>query len=151
MKATIRNIPDIEILVHTVSVKKTTSENVYLFRCYRCGTSISQVKGEITRIFPGLEPSDEVPVISQCFKCHWHYTFQTKNFVVKPYIELGIVHEVGFNDYTTFHCVICRSKLLNYNQQWIERLSDSKLLKLPHEFICSNDTCNRQYKVVDVL
>lgn len=152
MEVTIRNIPK-EILVQTVSVRhnKEESENLYLFHCYRCGTGISQIKGEVMRISAGVEPSEDVPVIDQCYRCKEYYTFQTKNFLQYKRIRLTVSHTLLDRPYTTFHCVICRNQLFQYNSHFIKMLPDWKTITVPYQLDCINPDCIQKYTLMDVL
>jgi uncharacterized protein with PIN domain len=148
MQVTIRLKPA-ELLVHTVSVRRVNQMDIYLFRCYKCGTAVAQFKGEIVRIEPGLLPSDDVPVVSQCFRCKEYYSFQTTT-VKKDRIELRLANNID-SHFTTFRCVLCRMQLLEYNSKFVKSLPEWKSEVLPYKFDCSGKECNQKYVLKDVI
>jgi hypothetical protein len=149
MQVTIRLKPA-ELLVHTVSVRRVNQMDIYLFRCYKCGTAVAQFKGEIVRIEPGLLETDEVPTISQCFKCKEYYTFQTLN-IERDRIELRLYNDVMASHFTTFHCVICRTQLIQYNAHFVKTLPSFALKTIPYNFDCFGRECMQKYRLVDVI
>lgn len=150
MQVTIRSKPQ-EILVQTVSLTLNRKEpsNVFLFFCPRCGYQISQVQGAIARIFPGLEPSDEIPVIHKCPQCGEKYTFQTKRFLKDEQTKITLSHTNGL--FSTFHCVVCRNPELQYNNELITILPTHARATLPLALNCINPQCHQRYLFVDVL
>lgn len=150
MKAIIRDRAD-DILLSTVALglSEQNPENVYLIRCYRCGSALSQVKGEVIGIFAGLVPTEHAVVIQQCFKCKQNYTFQASPGL-KPSgtISLTLVAEPGVN---TFHCLICRMQLVQYSDKEHVMLPEYKHIPLPTFFTCFNPTCGKKYLLKEIV
>lgn len=140
-----------EILINTVTIKKGETNNTELFRCYKCGTAVSQIRGETISIYPGLEPSTQVPVISRCFKCGENYVFQSNHFGSSDIIKLSLSHDVSLHDYTTFHCIKCRTQLLQYTAQWVRKLPENIKIPLFYKFDCIHPQCPRKYVLMDVV
>jgi hypothetical protein len=142
-----------EILTQSVSVKHNDKniDNVYLFRCYYCGTPISQIKGDVKRIYPEEPDDEQVAVIKQCPKCNYRYTFKTRDYLKNDRIELNLYHDNIRGHISPFHCVICRSLLLAYNTKVIKQLPEETEVALPFSFDCINITCNQRYLLVDVV
>lgn len=135
-----------ELLLNTVSLSKIENKS-WLFRCFRCGTSITRVEGELVGISAGWEPTSDVLVISQCHNCHENYTFQTrqtKNLIAKLTLSLYL-------DQSAFLCVICRSRLLEYNAELIQQMPERNLLDLPASFTCFKYDCHKQYQLNEIV
>jgi hypothetical protein len=139
-----------EIPVHTVTLCPVKSEAIYLFRCYKCGTAISQVMGHIVRIEPGAPHDGGVPVVNQCYKCKEYYTFQTKQ--VKPQrTELYLHHNPLVTSFSTFHCFICRTQLIQYDELFTKVLPEYKRVDLPYKFNCFGHDCVQKYILKDII
>lgn len=149
MQISVHNIPS-EILVTTVSVKHNPNNplNVYLFRCLQCGTGITQINGDIVKISAGREPSQDVAVINQCYKCRHYYIFQTRTHLPKESIRLVLpVRSV----YNLFRCVICRTQLLEYNKTSVYLLPQHLSKVYPFDFDCVGHACSVHYSLVDMV
>jgi len=150
VKASIRNKPT-DILLTTVSltIDKANPDNLIMFRCYHCGTSITQIQGAVTGVFSGLMPTNEVVVINQCSKCHANITFQTLPTPKNPEVtKLKLSYEKGIE---TFHCFICRTQLLQYNADILISLPERKHLIMPLAFTCFKPDCHKQYLLNEIV
>lgn len=139
MDIIIRTVPS-EIYLQTVSIthNKKTPDNMYLFRCYHCGTSIAQIKGDVAGISSGYIPTDQVPVIYSCWKCRENYNFQTIK-TKSERIKLTVVPQV-YQDESVFRCVICRNICFHFGS-----------VEIPYKFTCPNYTCYKKYILNDVV
>jgi hypothetical protein len=140
-----------EILLQTVTLSKskTDPDNTYLFRCYHCGTAISRIQGDVVGITAGLIPNSDAIVIHQCYKCKENYVFQTLNGTSK-FTSLTISQEPT-KLISTFHCVICRTQLFQYNNNVVALLPETTLLILPTLVRCIKPDCKKDYLLKDVV
>lgn len=153
MQVTIRHIPQ-ELLVQTVSVtdKKDDPSNVFSFFCPRCAYQLSQIQGAVIRITPGLEPSEEIPVIVMCPRCRDRYVFQTKHFLKEGPTKVTLFHKSENSSVlSTFNCVICRIPEVQYNNEAVVSLASRQRALLPLALNCVNPQCHQRYLFVDVL
>lgn len=150
MQVTIHNQPR-EILVQTISLtqNKNNPSNIYLFFCFRCCYQISQVQGSVARVFPGLEPSEDIPVLHKCPRCSERYVFQTKKFLQHQRAKITLSHVKDV--YSTFHCFICSNPLLQYNNSLVTLLPSHARARLPLSLDCINPECPQRYTILDVL
>lgn len=150
MKIIDRSVPS-DILLQTVSLSQndTNPDNVYMFRCYHCGTAISKVKGNVASITPGFVPSDLVIVINQCYSCKENYTFKTtkaKTGVIKITLAPQLDRTIS-----TFHCVFSRTPLLQYNDTEAFRLPLMQRMLFPAMLGCTDLTCSKDYLLNDIV
>jgi rubredoxin len=150
VQVTIRNNPE-EILVQTISLttNRKSPLNVFLFFCDNCGYQIRQVQGAVARIFPGLEPSNEIPTISKCPQCGEKYVFQTKKFLKDDRTHVTLASKN--NKISTFHCSICRVPLLQFTNTSLVVLPEYHVMKVPFPLNCINSTCSQKYNIDDVI
>lgn len=130
---------DRELLLNTVvlSHSKTSPLNTILFHCEYCGFGISQVRGDIVSITPGLIPHDDVVVVSRCGKCGELYTFQTADSDPAPIkVKLHWGH-------VEMKCPVCRTTII----QMKDLMSSS--LRYPVKRACFG--CPSVYSIIDVL
>lgn len=139
---------DIYISTVSISVNKKQPDGVWLFRCYRCGTPLVEIRGNVTNISTGLEPTRSAVLIDQCYHCKEYYTYQnrtTDSDVTKltlPYYP---------NQSMQFMCILCRSRLLEYTKDLIQKLPERTLLETPAPFTCWKPDCQRKYLLVDTV
>jgi len=98
-----------ELFLQTVTLKenKINPDNIYLFRCYHCGTGISKIKGEIVSIVAGHVPSSEITVIIQCHICKENYSFQTLTTNNERKATKLILAPQSNIQTSTFRCILC--------------------------------------------
>lgn len=151
MKATNRTVP-IEILLQTVALvpNKQDPDNIYLFRCYHCGTGVSKIQGNIASITAGHIPSSEVPVVNQCHMCKENYMFKT--FSSKPAESIKLILVPHFSQSVSiFYCVICRTPLLKYSDSSALLTANMQQMKIPFPFACSLESCGKDYLLNEIV
>ncbi len=146
MKIVIHNVIT-ELLIQTVFV--TNSDNSYLFRCYHCGTAITRIKGEVVGITAGYIPNNLVPIINQCSQCRENYIFLSVSQPKDNLIMLTLSPEPN-RQLSTFHCVVCRTPLLQYGNGIVCTLP-LKQVRMPLFFNCLKDDCHRPYLLNEVV
>ena len=140
-----------ELLVQTISLTKNVdnSGDMWMFYCPYCSYQIVQIQGLVSRIMPGLEPTDMVVVLNKCPRCGMRYTFQqfsTKTGMTKVTLTR---YE---NKENIFHCYNCRSPLLHFNHDDIYLLPVTKKVTPPISIICPKVlTCPAKYLVCDII
>lgn len=153
MQIVIRNMP-LEMLLQSVTVSPNPKQpdNMYLFHCFRCGYQIVQVKGIVTRIFPGLEPTDEIPVVSQCPRCRERFVFITKPLRSKR-TKVVLSHNGLFMEHgrSIFRCFICRTPLLYFDNKIVISIKNRVIEELPLALDCTNLQCPQGYVIVDAI
>lgn len=148
MQITIQNEPR-EVLLQTISLRNNNnSHNTYLFRCFRCGNAIVQLVGEVSKIFPGLEPTNQVVVINQCSHCRERYTFQT-HLYKQTYTRVVLSTKGKF--ISTFHCYICRNPLLQYDNHILLVLPSFHQVTLPFSLVCINSKCPARFTIEEII
>lgn len=150
MQVEIYNVPK-DVPIQTISLGHNTY-NTYktlLFHCFYCGQAITQIQGTVTKVFPGLEPTDDVVVINKCQQCKRYYTFQSHKYKDTNTTRVVLSKEEGLIN--TFHCYICRNPLLQFNEEHIYVLPDLKPLTCPQFVTCFKSDCKRRYHIIDIL
>ena len=148
MIVVIDNIPT-DISLQTVSLAPDNKS--LLFRCYHCGTTINRVAGRVVDIAAGIIPSPDITSIIQCHGCKENYTFQsTIEYEPEDLTEITLAPE-PFRNVSTFHCIICRTPLLQYNKDTVFLLPTLLILKLPAVVECLKPDCRHKYKIKEVV
>ncbi len=151
MQITIRSEKK-ELLVQTVSIapNEQDPDNLYLFRCPYDGETLgTQIKGNVVKISPGIEPRNDVPTFQICHKCKRLYTFQTLEYS-KPNTKITLVSP-PLGAIGIFYCWLCRSPILQFTGNKVVKLPDFKLMQFPFEMSCSNPACPAKYRINDVV
>lgn len=146
----VHNLPT-EILLQTVAISsnKLNSDDVILFRCYHCGTGISKVKGKVNKISAGIVPNSDVTVIQQCHICKENYTFQTvkgtkndTNLILSPEKDKTV---------STFHCIICRTPIFQYNDEIAVTVLNVAVVPLLSRIKCTEKACKKAYLLDEIV
>lgn len=140
---------DIKVQTITLSHLRDEPTRVYLFHCFRCGNPMNQVQGGITRIFPGLSPTPTVTIIQKCKQCGELYTFQTQDDRRSPQPIRVILST--FTPNNTFHCPICITPLLQFNQFGVVLLPEFIKQEIPFIVKCLRKGCPGRYRIVDLI
>jgi hypothetical protein len=148
MRATIKGISR-ELLVQTVSVSRQSNVTpLILVRCYHCGSGISQIDGVVTRIFPGLEPTPNLSVITQCVGCRMLYTFQP-HLYKDDRISVTLSTTEKLED--LFYCIICRTLLLQYTDTYVKVLPEREKKQPPFDYDCFKPLCGSKYRLNSIV
>jgi uncharacterized CHY-type Zn-finger protein len=146
MHVIVKGVPS-ELAISTVSLTKSSSDDLLAFRCSSCSGMVTKYQGRVTKIYPFLEPSEDVVVAKQCKDCGKHYTFQThqgyKNRAVKVILR---VDKVGIN---RFYCHSDRNIVLTYSHDGIYDIAGKMLATPPFLTMC--ETCPIEYYIADIL
>ncbi len=138
-----------EILIQTVSVTHAKNRlTTYLFLCPYCSYNIIQIQGRVTKIKPGLTPTDDVVTINNCPRCKMKYTFQTTK---DRNDETEVILTKFENNQDIWHCYICRTPLLQFNYNDIYLLPWAKKVELPVDVKCSGPNCPAEYYILEVV
>jgi len=140
---------EIELLVQTVSVALNRQDptNTYLFYCPYCSYQMFQIRGLVSKITPGLEPTSNVVVVNRCPRCEMRYTIQEQR--VQPTQTEVVLTRFG-NKETVFRCYICRTPGISFADDVI-LLPSIKPVKLPIHYTCRNVKCGAHYYITDVI
>lgn len=142
------NIPT-DISLQTVSLAK--GHQSILFRCYHCGTTINRVAGRVVDISAGIVPSSDIVAIIQCHGCKDNYTFQTVFPKEEKKSTSIMLSPEPFRRMSTFHCMICRTPLLQHNKDTVFLLPTLEVLKLPATIVCEKPDCRHEYIIKEVV
>ena len=138
----------VELLVKTVTLTKTDSDEVFLFRCPDDGGAVAQFKGKISKIYPHMEPSNNATVINKCRSCDACYTFQTlpgkDEQPIKVVLALPTIKDQGY-----FFCPNCRNNILMFNSRNLVSVGEKKEVVLPYSERCA--FCQWNYTFSDIV
>lgn len=139
-----------EILVQTISVQRDLGNplTTYLFLCPYCSYNIVQIQGRVTKMGPGLVPTDEVITVSKCPRCEMRYTFQTG---VSRKDRTEVVLTKFENPQNIWRCYICRTPLLQFSYDDIYLLPVVKRVELPISVNCPGNNCPARYYISDIV
>jgi uncharacterized protein with PIN domain len=150
MLATVRNV-SLEFTFTTIIIspdKKNPDAMIY-FYCPYCATGIAQVKGHIVNLLPGFETKNTTGIFSKCHRCKEIYSYNILTYYDKE--ERTRLTLIAKPDYFIFHCFICRTPLLEYNQYIVKQLQPEKSLTLPADFSCSKPDCKKEYRLSEIV
>lgn len=148
MQIVIRNISsDIYINTVVLTKNKQNPKNVYLFHCYKCGTGIQQIQGYVSSITAGYIPNENVTTITECYRCKENYTFQTHN---SNHVATKLTLSFTGERVETFHCIICRTQLLQYTNM-VQELPLRNIITPPSSVFCFNPTCKAVYLLKEIV
>ena len=141
----IRQLP-----VQTISLSKLTDKDqTFLFHCVYCGQAVCQIQGKVDKVFPGLEPTNDVVVVYKCMQCKRTYNFQTHDYKYKDVTRVVLTNQD--NIVNTFHCYICRTPLVQFKEDKVWELPEFKLKLVPFNFTCYKNDCGKKYSFVDIV
>lgn len=141
---------DKEIRIQTISLRKNYDNPTltYGFYCVFCGEVLCKVQGEVVSISPGLTPTAQAVVITKCLNCKKEFNFQTiDNRASVPRVTLTN-YEDGVS---SLHCYICRTPLLQYQNQNVVSLPLFTVMRLPFPLKCLRPTCPANMRIVDIV
>ena len=140
----------IDLRISTVAVSHTIDNLMMLFRCINCGSAISQYQGMVVKIYPFVEPSAKVLVVTKCPECGSLYTFQTQDFTAfRPAKIMLLASTLG--NISTFRCHICRLPLLKFDADKVFDLVDNREIELPYALKCPTSGCSASYYFSEVV
>lgn len=141
---------DKDILIQTVSLRKNYEKPslTYGFYCMFCGESLCKIQGEVVKITPGLEPTEQPVVITKCMKCKKEFNFQN----VSANSNSAKIRLTNYTkDVTTLHCFICRTPLLQYQKEHVVSLPEFSARNIPFSLRCIRPTCPANFSIVDIV
>ncbi len=137
----------IELPIFTITLVPDAANPtaLYLFRCIFCGRGIAQNQGIVTKIFPGLEPTDEPTVVTSCHQsnCASLYTFQTGINTAKDNLTHTTLYFDKYKKDNVFFCYGCGKKLAEYTMDIITELASDESKEFDEQTTC--DRCKRGY------
>ena len=151
MQLTIRrdNKP-IDLHISTITITPTDEHLISLFRCVVCGSPVSQYEGDVIKLYPIVEPTQDALVISRCSDCGCLYTFHTQ-LVSKPQPTKVILFVDNLRVENLFRCYICRQPLLKYTLNGVYDMVNNAVATLPYLLHCPGYECNASYRFIDVV
>lgn len=151
MQASIKGVKtDISINTVIITNNRVEPDNIFLLRCYKCGTAIKQIKGLVWSIVAGYIPSMEITTVDQCHNCKENYTTQSFIGVNRPSVDTTLTLSAD-PKVNTFHCVICRQPLMQYNKSIAALLPEFDKFKYPAMFTCFTPGCMHKYYLNDIV
>lgn len=139
----------VEMLTYTISLVRNGHNDLKMFHCIGCGTTIAQMAGEVKKIYPVLEPHADVPVLHKCRKCDKRYTFQTIQKYEEEPVKV-VLHQETPRDY--FFCYLGKgTPLLVLNNNAIYSVADKLQMKPPFHLQCSAPDCPIDYYFADLV
>lgn len=139
------------IPVSTVTLQRTNEQETYPFHCVNCGNTSNIIGGKVIKIYPILEPSTQIPVISTCKSCKAKYVFQDAYEVP---VKTTAVKVLLFpkSEMQSFFCYLgggevkSLNKILEYDKLHAYSVRLRTSIKLPLVTRCTNDNCDITYQ-----
>lgn len=137
------------IPVSTVTLQRGDPGVTYPFHCTSCGNTHTIIGGKVIKIYPILEPSEQVTVVTTCHSCRAKFVFQeTTEEGTRP-IKVVLFPK---QERQSFFCYLgggelkSLNKILEYDKvhAYSSRLHTS--IKLPLTTKCSNESCTLIYQ-----
>ena len=146
MQAIIRgNI--VELRVSTITLQPQTDNTLYAFHCPNCGKYLQQV-GEITKIYPFYEPSNDALSVSKCKNCGTQYNFQTHDGYSSEKVKV-ILHLTDTTNY--FFCPKTKDKIIEFAPDRAVTIKDNKPHGFPFQTQCPLPECKQNYWFTEML
>lgn len=122
----------------------------YPFHCVTCGNTTNIIGGKVTRIYPFLEPSNQITVVTTCKSCKAKYVFQdgsddTDNEQVKVLLHPKEVQQ-------SFYCYLgggeikSANRILDYDTRSSYSYGEDSIVTIPFTTHCTNTDCDLIYK-----
>jgi hypothetical protein len=136
------------IPVSTVTLQKEMVDVTYPFHCTACGNTLNVIGGRVKRIYPIVEPSDQIPVIQTCKSCKAKYIFQDGDSQSVPAITILL----NPKQQKPFYCYVGGgedkrlNKILDYENGMIYSFRERHYIQLPFTTACQNPECDVVYQ-----
>jgi len=138
------------IPVSTVTLQ-TDEGNTHPFHCTACGNTTNIIGGIVSRIYPILEPSHQITVITTCRSCKAKYTFQDEETQEKQPVVILLKPK---SQMQYFYCYLGggltkeENKILEYTKGRMYSYANHALVHLPYTTRCSNPSCSTLYRFI---
>src|ERR1035437_1887890 len=119
----------------------------YPFHCVACGNTSNIIGGQVTKMTPVLEPSEQISVVSTCKSCKAKYVFQDS---YEPEVTVRVVL-FATPIIQSFYCYLGGgdtkyiNKILEYNNESVFSYIDKEPVKLPFTTRCRKIKCSLTY------
>lgn len=136
------------IPVSTVTIAKEEGKT-HPFHCTNCGNTTNIIGGVVTRIYPILEPSSQVIVISTCRSCKSKYTFQESNVQTDGLIDV-LLNPTGVTQ--SFYCYLGggetkdENRIIEYDNRRAYSYIEHDYVDFPYVSKCTNPGCTAVYR-----
>lgn len=138
----------VELRVSTITLQPQEQFNMYAFHCPNCGNFLQQIGGEVSKIYPFYEPSNEVPVISRCKICGTRYNFQTHDGYSSQKIKV-VLHPTDTTN--SFFCTNNKDKVIEFTSERAITVQDNKKHGFPFAAQCPTPACKKTYWFAEML
>jgi len=138
----------VELRVSTITLQPQESITFYPFYCPNCGNFHQQLGGEVSKIYPFYEPSNDVPVISKCKTCGMRYNFQTHDGYSSEKVKV-ILHPTDTTNY--FFCTNNKDKIIEFSPDVAITAKDNKKHGFPFQTQCPAVDCKKTYWFAEML
>lgn len=137
------------IPVSTVTVAKEGNGKTHPFHCVYCGNTTNILGGVVTQIYPILEPSEQITVITTCRSCKEKYTFQDTTEPPSMVVDIQLKRTERLQP---FYCYLGGgetkdvNKILEYDLKRLYSCVDHTYVQLPYTCKCTNPMCPVSYR-----
>lgn len=151
MEVVIRGKPqNLDVSTLTFKQKANVTTSVH---CPSCGGPITVVGGDVSKIYPYYEPTDQLLIIDKCKTCGRRFTFQS--YDTSPSEKIRVILRVT-GDLNDFWCIGNHEggkncKILEYTPQNVFTIVDKKRHLLPFATKCYMNSCDKQYWFAEII
>ena len=137
------------ISVSTVTLYKEATDTTYPFHCTNCGNTTNIIGGKVTKIYPILEPSDQITVVTTCKSCKAKYTFQDSTNDIDKSVVVLLSPKI---ERQSFYCYLGGgdtkniNRILDYDTQQNYSYLESSMVSMPFNSHCTNSDCTLVYQ-----
>lgn len=137
------------IPVMTITLQKGPEGETEPFHCLSCGNTTNIIGGHVTRIYPVLEPSNQIPVVSTCKSCKTKYVFQDSGVETSDYIKVVLKPSSQRQD---FFCYLGGgdskglNRIIEYENGRIYSYLEGRYVDIPYTSPCTNSDCKLVYQ-----
>ncbi len=136
------------IPVTTVTLHKEEGIT-YPFHCTACGNTLKIIGGFVTKIYPILEPSDQLITIDTCKSCKAKYVFHDGGDMQSEHVRVLLNPK---KEAQTFFCYLGGgaakdlNKILEYTAGKIYNYPSLSIINPPYVSRCMNSGCTVTYQ-----
>ncbi len=137
------------IPVSTVTLYSEGEGTTYPFHCVTCGNTTNIIGGKVVKIYPILEPSSQITVVTTCKSCKAKYVFHDTQQKPDDSISVLLFPKVTSQ---SFYCYLgggevkSVNRILDYDREKNYSYGENSMVTIPYTTHCTNHDCDLVYK-----